>query len=121
MELSSAPELLQQKIAFRVTEPREFGAEHSSGPFAGRVIAIQGDALVIDLDTPVVFRGEKIIQLVATALYERDRLTADSLHKGTTVTLIPVTQLDIAEIGDDYTIAARRRRWFLVGELMLAE
>jgi len=41
--------------------------------------------------------------------------------KGTTVTLIPVTQLDIAEIGDDYTIAARRRRWFLVGELMLAE
>ncbi len=121
MELSSIPELLHQKIAFRITEPREFGAEHSSGPFAGRVIAIHDDALVIDLDTPVVFRGEKIIQLVATPLYERDRLTSDSLIKGTTVTLIPITQLDIAEIGDDYKIAATRRRWFLGGELMLAE
>lgn len=120
MEVGSIPELLNQQVAFRVTEPREFGAEHSSGPFAGHVSAIQDDALVITLDTPVVFRGEKIIQLVATPRYERDRLTANGMDKGTAVTLAPITELDIAEIGDDYKIAATRRRWFLSGDLMLA-
>ena len=114
------PELLDQKIAFRITEPLEFEAEHSSGPFAGRVSAVQDEAVVIALETPVVFRGEKIIQLVATPRFERDRLTTASLVKGTAVTFIPVTQLDIAEIGDNYKIAASRRRWVLSGDLMLA-
>jgi len=113
-------ELLNQTVAVRISEPKSFGAEHSTGPFPGVITAIRDNSVVIALDTDVVFRGEKIIQLVASPRYERDHLDMPSLDEGVAVTLLPVTQLDIAEFGDDFANAAARRTWFLAGDLMLA-
>jgi hypothetical protein len=120
MGTENISELLDQKVAVRISEPKSFGAEHSTGPFPGVITAIRDNTVVIALDTDVVFRGEKIIQLVASPRYERDHLNVPSLDEGVAVTLLPVTQLDMAEFGDDYTVAAARRTWFLAGDLMLA-
>jgi hypothetical protein len=112
--------LLNQTVAIRISEPKSFGTEHGTGPFPGTVSAIRDNAAVILLETTAPFRGETIVQVVATPRYERDRLTLRALDKGVSVTLTPVTQLDIAEFGDDFTIAAARRSWGMAGDLMLA-
>ena len=118
--MNSRPELVNHKVSLGVSEPFEFGTEHGTGPFTGRVSAVRGDTLVVALEAPLVFRGEKIIQLVATARHEGARLDAATLGEGTPVTFTPITELDIAEFGDVFKIAASRRRWFLGGDLVLA-
>jgi len=120
MENNDISDLLDQTVAVRISEPKSFGAEHGTGPFPGTVSAIRDNAAVIILETAAPFRGETILQVVATPRYERDRLTLRALDKGVSVTVIPVTQLDIAEFGDDVTIAAARRSWAMAGDLMLA-
>ena len=120
MEDETISELLDQTVAVRISEPKAFGAEHGTGPFPGTVTSIRDNAVVVDLETAAPFRGGTIVQVVATPRYERDRLTLRALDKGVSVTLIPVTQLDIAEFGDDFLIAAARRSWAMAGDLMLA-
>jgi len=113
-------QLLDQSVAIRISEPKSFASEHGTGPFPGRVTSIRDNAVVVVLDTEAPFRGGTIVQLVATPRYERDHLTLRTLDKGVAVTLTPVTQLDIAEFGDDFVIAAARRSWGMAGDLMLA-
>ena len=120
MPPENTPELLDQSVAVRISEPKAFGAEHSTGPFPGQIVAVRENTVVVALETPVVFRGEKIVQLVATPSYDRDLLSMTALDRGVPVTLIPITQMDMMEIGDDFTIAGTRRSWFLSGDLMLA-
>ena len=112
--------LIDQAVAVRISQPKAFADEHSTGPFAGVIVSVVENKAVIDLETAVVFRGEKIVQLVATPSFERDHLTLAALDRGIPVSLTPITQLDIAEFGDDLTIAAARRSWVLSGDLMLA-
>ena len=113
-------ELLDQTVAVRISEPRSFASEHGTGPFPGMVTSIRDNAVVVDLETAAPFRGGTIVQVVATPRHERDRLTLRALDKGVSVMLIPITQLDIAEFGDDFLIAAKRRDWAMAGDLMLA-
>ena len=118
--MNDLSELLDQSVAVRISEPKSFATEHGTGPFPGRVTSIRGNAVVVLLETVAPFRGGTIVQLVATPRYERDQLTLRALDKGVAVTLVPVTQLDIAEFGDDFAIAAARRSWGMAGDLMLA-
>jgi|SRR5689334_3540235 len=120
MEPNDISDLLNQTVAVRISEPKSFGAEHGTGPFPGTVSALRDNAAVIHLETEAPFRGETIVQLVATPRYERDRLTLRALDKGVSVTLTPVTRLDMAEFGDNFEIAAARRSWGMAGDLMLA-
>jgi hypothetical protein len=120
MEPGGIGDLLDQSVAVRISEPKSFGAEHGTGPFPGTVSAIRDNAAVIVLETEAPFRGEMIVQLVATPRYERDHLTLRALDKGVSVTLTPVTRLDMTEFGDNFTIAAARRSWAMAGDLMLA-
>jgi len=113
-------DLIDQSVGVRISEPAAFGVEHGTGPFAGRITAVRDLTVVIDLEEPLPFRGERIVKMVATPRHEHDRLTLGTLDRSIAVTLVPVTYMDMLEIGDDFTIAASRRSWAMAGDLMLA-
>jgi hypothetical protein len=120
MVIDDISECSDQVVAVRISEPASFGTEHGTGPFMGRITAVRGVTVVVDLEEPIPFRGERIVKMVATPRHERDRFTRDSLDRSIPVTLVPVTYMDMLEIGDDFDIAASRRSWSMAGDLMLA-
>jgi len=62
-----------------VSDPWEFGTEHGTGPFTGRIVHVgssaSGDvAVLLRLDDPLSFKGESLQCFIATPRLEEDKL-----------------------------------------------
>ena len=105
--------LLGRIVELVVTDPWEFGTQHGTGPFRGRVIGVADTALAIRLEKSITFAGVTFDTVVALP-----RLAGASfaqLLEGRKVgsNATPVRASDV----DPFVAAEKWRAWHLIASV----
>lgn len=56
--------LANMSVDITVSDPWEFGTECGVGPFRGRVVAQDTDALAVTLEKPLLYQGQSLMAVV---------------------------------------------------------
>jgi hypothetical protein len=80
-ELITPAGLIGMNVNLIVSDPWEFGGEHGTGPFSGRILQVASESsgdedasVLFRLDDPPTFRGERYEYLIGTPRLEKDKL-----------------------------------------------
>ena len=84
----SLNDLIGVKVKFFISEPWDFGTEHGAGPFFAKVLKTGNDywvpskiAILLQMDTPVIFNDVVCEYLVASTRFEKDDMLDVSKNK----------------------------------------
>jgi hypothetical protein len=64
--------VLNQAVNITVSDPWEFGTECGTGPFAGAITNLSAEALIIQLRSPVPYRGRVFRRVLARPRHAGD-------------------------------------------------
>lgn len=116
-------DLTGTKINLIVSDPWEFGSQHGTGPFSGRILGASFDsssnedvAVLLQLDDRLSFKGQSVEYFVVTPRLEEDdlRSLADGALVGVNLTRITEEQ---ACSNDPFNLTRWRGGLTLIGSL----